>query len=107
MVRKWGSFSLVVLAILFAEPTVRAQVESGLHARPRITQSTNEMDRVALTGNTHPEASLANDRGPVANNFPMDHMLLQFKRSPKQEKSLQQFIADPHTTASPTFHPWL
>ncbi len=107
MVRKWGSFSLVVLAILFAEPTVRAQVESGLHARPRITQSINEMDRVALTGNTHPEASLANDRGPVANNFPMDHMLLQLKRSPEQEKALQQFIDELHTKGSPNFHHWL
>src|SRR5467141_1534589 len=107
MVRKWGSFSLVVLAILFAGPVVHAQIDSGLHARPRITQSINEMDRVALTGNTHPEASLANDRGPVANNFPMDHMLLQLKRSPEQEKALQQFIDELHTKGSPNFHHWL
>src|SRR6266481_1016132 len=107
MVRKWGSFSLVVLAILFAGPVVHAQIDSGLRARPRITQSINEMDRVALTGNTHPEASLANDRGPVANHFPMDHMLLQLKRSPEQEKALQQFIDELHTKGSPNFHHWL
>src|SRR5216683_839955 len=107
MVRKWGSFSLVVLAILFAEPTVRAQVESGLHARPRITESINEMDRVALQGNTRPEARLANDRGPVANDFVMDHMLLQLKRSPEQEAALQQFIDELHTKDSPNFHHWL
>src|SRR5260370_31588406 len=107
MVRKWGSFSLVVLAILFAGPVVRAQVESGLHARPRITQSINEMDRVALTGNTHPEARLANDRGAVANNFPMEHMLLQLKRSPEQEKALQQFLDELHTKGSANFHQWL
>src|SRR6266852_5018942 len=107
MVRKWGSFSLVVLAILFAEPTVHAQVESGLHARPRITQSINEMDRVALTGNTHPEARLANDRGAVANDFSLGHMLLQLKRSPEQEKALQQFIDELHTKGSPDFHQWL
>src|SRR6266481_1175260 len=107
MVRKWGSFSLVVLAILFAGPVVHAQIDSGPRARPRITQSINEMDRVALTGNTHPEASLANDRGRVANNFPMDHMLLQLKRSPEQEKALQQFIDELHTKGSPNFHHWL
>src|SRR3989475_2215952 len=107
MIRKWGSFSLVVLAILFAEPAVRAQVESGLRARPRITQSINEMDRVALTGNTHPEARLANDRGVVAKDFPMEHMLLQLKRSPEQEKALQQFIDELHTKGSPNFHQWL
>src|SRR5258708_11660545 len=107
MIRKWGSFSLVVLAILFAEPAVRAQVESGLRARPRITQSINEMDRVALTGNTHPEARLANDRGVVAKDFPMEHMLLQLKRCPEQEKALQQLIDELHTKGSPNFHHWL
>src|SRR6266852_2539588 len=107
MVRKWGSFSLVVLAILFAEPTVRAQVESGLHARPRITQGISEMNRVALQGNIRPEARLANDRGAVAKNFAMDHMLLQLKRSPEQEKAVQQFIDELHTKGSPNFHHWL
>src|SRR5260370_27994677 len=104
MVRKWGSFSLVVLAILFAAPALYAQVETGLHARPRITQSINEMDRVALTGNTHPEASLANDRGPVANNFPMAHMLIQLTHSPKQDKALQQSIASIPTYSSPIIY---
>src|SRR6266478_5169837 len=107
MVRKWGSFSLVVLGILFAASTVRAQVESGLRARPRITQSINEMDRVALPGNTHPEARLANDRGVVAKNFPMEHMLLQLKRSSEQEKALQPFIDELQTKGSPNFHHWL
>ena len=52
MVRKLGSFSVVVLAVLTAAPSVNAQVESGLHARPRITQSVDEMNRVVLEGNT-------------------------------------------------------
>src|SRR5258707_5732492 len=107
MIRKLGSLSLVVLAILFAMPAVYAQVESGRHARPRITQSINEMDRVALQGNTHPEARLANDRGAVANDFAMDHVLLQLKRSPEQEQALQQFIDELHTNGSPNFHHWL
>src|SRR5207245_2564316 len=107
MIRKLGSLSLVVLAILFAESAVNAQVESGLHARPRITQSINEMDRVVLQGNTHPEARLANDRGAVANDVSMEHMLLQLKRSPEQEKALQQFIDELHTKGSPNFHQWL
>ncbi len=107
MVRKLGSFSLAVFAILFAGPAVKAQVESGLHARPRITQSINEMDRVGLQGNTRPEARLANDRGAVANDFSMEHMLLQLKRSPEQEQALQQFIEELHTKGSPNFHHWL
>src|SRR6267378_15308 len=107
MVRKLGSFSLIVLAVLFAERAVNAQVESGRHARPRITQGVNEMERAALQGNTRPEASPANDRGPVANNFAMEHMLLQLTRSPEQEVALQQFIDELHSKDSPNFHHWL
>ena len=107
MVRKWGSFSIVVLAVLIGAPSLSAQVESGLHARPRITQSIDEMDRVALQGNTRPEARLANDRGSVASDFAMEHMLLQLKRSPEQELTLQQFIDELHIKDSPNFHHWL
>src|SRR5882762_7329610 len=107
MVRKFGSFSLVVFAVLLAEPTVNAQVESGLHARQRITESFNEMDRLTLQGNTRPEARLANDRGPVANDFAMEHMLLQLKRAPEQEVALQQFLDELHAKDSPNFHHWL
>src|SRR5260370_41968 len=107
MVRKLGSFSLVVFAVLFAEPAVNAQVESGLHARPRITQGINEIDRLALQGNTRPEARLANDRGPVADDFAMEHMLLQLKRAPEQEVALQQFLDELHAKDSPNFHHWL
>src|SRR5712664_876198 len=107
MLRKLGSFSLVVLGVLIAAPAVQAQVESGVQARPRITQSINDTNRVALAGNTHPEARPANDRGAVANNFAMDHMLLQLKRSPEQELALQQFLDELHTKGSPNFQHWL
>src|SRR6266699_2700030 len=107
MARILGFVSAVVLVVLIAAPSVSAQAESGLHARPRITQGIDEMDRVALAGNTHPEARPANDRGPVANGFAMDHMLLQLKRSPEQELALQQFLDELHTKGSPNFHQWL
>jgi hypothetical protein len=107
MLRKFGSFFFLVLAVLFAAPSASAQGDSGVHARPRITQSIDEVNRVALEGNTHPEARPVNDRGPVANDFAMDHMLLQLKRSPEQEQALQQFIDELHTQGSPNFHHWL
>src|SRR5207248_8406063 len=84
-----------------------AQMESGTHARPRIVQSIDEANRVALKGNTRPEAILANDRGPVPNDFAMEHMLLQLKRSPEQEQALQQFLDELHAAGSPNFHHWL
>src|ERR1700687_5619970 len=63
--RKLGLFSAVALlavAALLSAPSVYAQIESGRHGRSRIVQGSNETDRVALTGNTHPEARTANDR---------------------------------------------
>src|ERR1700730_16695268 len=106
MLRKSFSPLLVVLAALVFARSVCAQVESGRHARPRITRSIDEMDRVALEGNTHREARPANDRGAVANDFAMEHMLLELKRSPEQEQALQQFIDELHTKGSPNFHHW-
>src|SRR5439155_26432373 len=65
MFRSLGFFVVVVLAALAAASSVLAQIESGTHGRPRIVQSIDEANRVALKGNTRPEAILANDRGPV------------------------------------------
>src|SRR6266436_3960788 len=107
MLGKLGSFSLVVRAVLMAAPAVQAQVESGVRARPRITQSIDETNRVALKGNTRPEANHANDRGAVANDSPMEHMLFQLKRSSEQELALQEFLDELHTKGSPNFHHWL
>ena len=107
MLRKLGFFSVATIAIAVVAPSLQAQVQSGLRARPRITQVIDEFDRVALAGNTRPEARPANDRGAVAGNFQMDHMLLQLKRSPEQELALQQFLDELQTKGSPNFHHWL
>ena len=112
MFRKTGFFAVVVLATLMAAPSVFGQVESGPLPRAkvpqaRITQAIDETNRVTLRGNTRPEAVLANDRGPVATDFAMEHMLLQLKRSPEQEQALQQFLDELHAAGSPNFHHWL
>ncbi|HKD51142.1 MAG TPA: protease pro-enzyme activation domain-containing protein [Candidatus Acidoferrum sp.] len=108
MFRKTGFLAVVVLAALLATPSAFAQWQPGAHPRPRITQGVDEANRVALRGNTRPEAAvLANDLGPVASDFAMEHMLLQLKRSPEQEHALQQFLDELHTPSSPNFHRWL
>ncbi|MFZ0481329.1 MAG: hypothetical protein WAL71_19470, partial [Terriglobales bacterium] len=56
-----------------------------------ITQSLDESKLVALAGNTRPEINARYDRGPVPDYFPMEHMLLQLKRSPEQERELENF----------------
>src|SRR5208283_293779 len=72
-----------------------------------IDQNVDESKLVTLAGNTRPEANKENDRRLVADDFLMEHMFLQLKRSPAQEQQLQQFIAQQEDKSSPNFHHWL
>jgi subtilase family serine protease len=110
MVRRIGfaAFSFTVLMLVFTPHLAFAQgAGSSRRSRPVITQNIDETKLQRLPGNTRREANRQNDRGPVADNFPMDHILLLLRRSPEQEKALQQFIDDLHNPASLNFHMWL
>jgi len=95
---------LAALAGIFVAPPVHAQV--GV-ARRIITQGIDEGNLITLRGSTRPEATAANDRGALANNYPMDHMLLQLQRSPEQETALRQFLDELQKPGSPNYHQWL
>jgi len=75
--------------------------------RPLITERVDESRVITLAGNLRPEATAENDRGPVADSTPMEHMLLQLQRTPEQEQALTELIEQLHTPASPNFHHWL
>jgi len=109
MIRKPGLASICALlsVVFFNSPCAGAQADSGLRSFPRITQGISDSSRVALTGNVRPEARPENDRGRVADALPMEHMLLQLKRSPGQETALQEFIDQLQTAGSPNFHHWI
>jgi subtilase family serine protease len=109
MLRKPGfaASAAGLLVLLCFTATVRAQVESRSPKRPLITESINEENRVTLKGNTRREANPLNDRGQVAEDFAMEHMLLQLKRPPEQEQALHQFVADLQNPKSPAFHQWI
>ncbi len=96
---------LAVLASLFLLVGPMAQAQNG--APVLITQNVDESKLVTLAGNTRPEANKQNDRGSVADDLSMEHMLLQLKRSPQQERELRQFIEELQVPSSPNFHHWL
>ena len=87
-------------AILFVAQAQAAT--SGL-----IAQSVDESKQVTLAGNTRPEANAKFDLGRVADRYPMEHMMLQLKRSAEQERELRQFIEELTDSSSPNFHQWL
>ena len=77
------------------------------HPVPTIREAIDESKLVTLANNTRPEAIAANDRGRVADDFPMEHMLLQLKCSVEQEAALTHYIDELHDATSPNFHQWL
>jgi len=81
---------------VFAQPTG--------HPTRTIREAVNEEKLVKLEGNTRPEANGLNDRGIVADDFKLDHMLLQLKRSPERETALTKYIDELHNAKSPNFH---
>jgi|HubBroStandDraft_1064217.scaffolds.fasta_scaffold06803_3 subtilase family serine protease len=109
--RKLKFLPLSALALAFAfnpNPAIGAETTSGgNHSRALITQPIDEANRVTLGGNTRPEASAENDRGPVASDFAINHMFLQLRRSPEQEAAARQLIEELHNPHSPNYHQWL
>jgi subtilase family serine protease len=97
-------FATILLALAAAFPSSLAA--QGVRA-PRITGRIDDTVLRTLAGNTRPEANPTNDRGAVADDLALDHMLLQLERSPEQEDEVRALIDDLHNPSSPKFHQWL
>jgi hypothetical protein len=76
-------------------------------ARVLITQPIDETRVISLAGNTRREANANTDRGRVADDFRMEHMLLLLKRPPELEQEFEQYIESLTDKSSPNFHHWL
>jgi hypothetical protein len=97
-----------ILALACSSQFARTESTQSVQGpRALVTQNIDEAKLVTLRGNVRPEANAGNDRGPVVENFPMEHLLLQLKRPPELERELQQFIDDLHDPKSPNFHKWI
>ena len=76
-------------------------------SRPALIGRTiDESRRHSLPGNTRPEATALNDRGVVAGDFSMEHIILQLARSAADEQAVQEYIDSLHDPASPNYHRW-
>jgi hypothetical protein len=97
--------ALTIILVLSFPGAAQAQLANT--ARPLITEKVSDANTITLFGNTRPEAVAANDRGALAPDAPIEHMLLQLKRSPEQEQALSKFIDELHTPGSPNYHNWI
>ena len=95
------------IALGIGTPLMLPAQTAGARPAPLISQRVDENKLVVLAGNTRPETLNANDLGAVSDDLPLDHMLLQLKRSPQQEQALARLIAGLHDPQSSNFHRWL
>jgi subtilase family serine protease len=100
-----SGFLVATFALLGSIAAVNAQAPG--RPSPSIVQAIDENRLVTLQGNTRPEATAANDRGAVADGFPLAGMQLQLKRSADSEAALVRYIAELSDPQSPNYHKWL
>ncbi len=105
MVRRLGLALWLIFALVLSLQLAHGQtVDTGQSARGLITQGVDEGNLAPLRGNTRPEATPKNDRGSVADEIPMAHLLLQLRRPPEQQSALERFLDEVQDPASPNFH---
>ncbi len=96
---------VLTAAFLIVSAALQAQ---DLHRSPALIRtSIDETKLVTLVGNTRPEAIRANDLGPVSDDLPLTHMLMQLRRPAQVENAVEQLIAELHNPHSSDFHHWL
>ncbi len=95
------------LLLLMAPLILMAVTSARADSVPVITQGIDESKLTTLAGTVRPEVNPRNDLGPVPDYFPIEHMLLQLKRSVEQERKLEKYIEETQRQLSPNFHRWL
>ena len=104
--------SLIVAGCLMSlaqllHPSSKAIAANALFGQPRITAAIDETKLVSIPNNVIKAFNAANDRGVVADDFPLEHLQLQLQRSAAQEKAVEAFIDALHDPKSGDFHRWL
>ena len=98
------SITGLILAIV---PISARAVSSEPSAEAQIVEPIDDNDVIAVPGNIRPEAIAANDRGRVADDFPLDHLLIQLRRPPAKEHALNRLLGELEDPSSPNYHHWL
>ena len=108
MVFSLRSASTLVAVALAVFPAVPVQLLAQDSApEVRIVDSIDESRLVTLTGNTHPMARAANDRGRVRPDLAMGDLVLVLRRSVERQTAFDSYVASQYKPGSPNYHNWL
>jgi uncharacterized protein (TIGR03437 family) len=94
------SASIAGVLAIFCAATAIAQTS-------RITQAADNRLRAVLTGNLHPKALPAYDRGRVAPSLAIPYITLTLTPSASQQAELEKLLVDQQTPDSPNYNRWL
>src|SRR6202041_111847 len=100
---KSACLALALAAFTFGT-ALSAQAEAK---RQLVTGKINDNVVVPLVGNTRPEATALNDRGPVSPELEFNHLMLVLKRPAELDAQLTTVIDQMHTPGSANFHKWM
>ncbi|HET9402393.1 MAG TPA: protease pro-enzyme activation domain-containing protein, partial [Candidatus Acidoferrales bacterium] len=95
-----------ILPVIFLSCASMAHAQDA-SIRQRITQKIDERQMTTLRGNVHPMAKAEFDHGAAPADLELNRMMLLLKRSPEQEKALQQLMEQQQTKGSPNYQKWL
>ena len=107
MTRKLLALAAAAALVVFVVSLGSSVLAANHGPRALITQPVDNAKTVTLYGNTRPEASPKHDRGRVADDFPLNHMLLQLKRPPEVESDFAAYIDSLTDKTSPNFRHWI
>jgi len=96
----------MLFAFILTHPPGELRAQTAPSAASR-TSAIDESSLVVLTGDRHPLAIPAYDRGEVSTDLPMERMLLVLTRDGAAESALQKLLAAQQDKSSPDFHAWL
>jgi len=94
--------SVCIASVLAILCTASAMAQSS-----RITQPPDNRKRAVLTGNLHPKALPANDRGRVTPSLAIPYITLALAPSASQQTELDKLLLDQQTPGSPNYRHWL
>ena len=88
MAFRFGSLIVVGCLLGLAQLLeLSAMAADALFGQPRITAAINETNLFRIPNDVVKAFNVANDRGAVADDFPLEHLQLQLKRSAAQEQA--------------------
>ncbi len=76
-------------------------------AAPQITEDIDQSRYTIMRTGVRPEATKGNDLGAVADDFPLEHILLLLRRPVESEGALDAYMAGQTDPTSPHYHQWL